>query len=429
MTSTPPLHLFIVAGEESGDAHAAAFLPALWKERPSLKISAMGGKHLKAAGAELIYDLTELSLVGVSAVLRHAKKIYQAWKIITRYLKETKPDLVILVDYPGFNLRLAKYAKKELGLRTLYYIAPQLWAWKANRIQTMAACIDTVAVIFPFEKAIYEKAKIPVHYVGNPLVEKIEAFSKANVSLDMEKLQLPSDKQLIALLPGSRISEIKRHLPLFIDTIQELLKIRQDLHFIMPLAKNLDRQKIEKYFKKRGIPLEVTLPSQKLKDISPLHYNQKRSEDKNHRGVLHNLEPCSKLPLSIVEGQALEVLSAADFAVVASGTASLEASLLLTPLCVVYQSSFLNEVLAGFFIKVKYLSLSNILSNKMIVPELLQYDCSAQALTQLIQSFLDNAGFKTSLINHLSVLKAKLSTTKSEKTIEALISEKLEALS
>lgn len=162
----------IIAGEESGDVHASVLIRQLKATYPDIEISGIGGQHMQEAGAQIISDLARFGVTGLTAVIRHLNVIRKAFIAIKKHLNQQKPDLLILVDYPGFNLRLAKYAKQKLGLKIVYYISPQIWAWKANRIHLIKKCVDQMAVILPFEKALYEKAQVPVNFVGHPLVEK-----------------------------------------------------------------------------------------------------------------------------------------------------------------------------------------------------------------------------------------------------------------
>ena len=165
--------IVIVAGEESGDLHAASFVRQLKENNPGLHLSGIGGQHMQNAGVHLISDLARFGVTGLSEVIRHLRVIRRAFKDIKAHLIATKPDLLVLVDYPGFNLRLAKFAKHTLGIKVLYYISPQIWAWKAGRIHTIRDCVDQMAVILPFEKNIYEAAGVPVSFVGHPLVSQI----------------------------------------------------------------------------------------------------------------------------------------------------------------------------------------------------------------------------------------------------------------
>ena len=370
-------HVVIIAGEESGDRHAATLIKQLRATDSAIRISGIGGQHMQEAGAYLVADLARYGVTGVTEVIRHLKIIRQAFRAIQAHLKTTKPDLLILVDYPGFNLRLAKYAKQQLNLRILYYISPQIWAWKAKRIQLIQSCVDQMAVIFPFEKTLYEKAQVPVHFVGHPLLEKL-ASAKDCLS-SRKHLALPEAAPIIALLPGSRHNELRRHMPVLRDTAIQLLQKNPQLQFIIPVAQTLSLHEVNAYFKD------------------------------------------THLPIHFIEGQALTCMAAADFVIVASGTASLECALLKKPMCIVYKSSFLTYLLASKLIKVKFLGLCNLLMQKMIVPEFLQYDCHPEKLSHYINQFLADEQQQQQMQHQLQCLTQSLGAEKSDCSLLELV--------
>jgi lipid-A-disaccharide synthase len=368
--------LVIVAGEESGDFHAASLVRQLVAENQSLAISGIGGRHMKEAGVHLISDLARFGTTGLSGIIRHARVIYKAFKAIKIHLQENKPDLLILVDFPGFNLRLAKFAK-QLGIRILYYIGPQIWAWKANRIETIRAYIDRMAVILPFEKEIYQRASVPVSFVGHPLVAKISPGG--DIINARKKLDLPVDKRLIAMLPGSRANEIERHMPVLLATAEMLCQQCDDLHFVIPIAGTLDPPLVEDYFSN------------------------------------------SKVKISFIHGKAIEVVACSDCAVVASGTASLESALLEKPMCIIYKASLLTTIIVFKVIRVKYLGLCNLLQNAMVVPELLLYDCNPKELTRTILELLNDKEVSARMLRRLQHLKFLLSSQQADCSIVDLV--------
>lgn len=377
-----PKRIVIIAGEESGDLHAAHLVTKLLSENPTLQISGIGGRHMQNAGVELVSDLARFGVTGISEVLRHAFVIKKAFTAIKAHLKAIKPDLLILVDYPGFNLRLARFAKQELGLRVLYYISPQIWAWKAKRINIIQACVDRMAVILPFEKQIYQKANVPVSFVGHPLVNKIPDYE--NLDHIRIELGLPTDKQLVALLPGSRRNEIEKHMPVLVETVKLLSAKIADLHFVIPIAGTLEPDRIKKYFSK------------------------------------------STAAISFISGQSIKVTACSDAVVVASGTASLECALLLKPMCIIYKTSTLTYLAATRLIKVKYLGLCNLLQNKMIAPELLQHDCNPHELAKTVTGLLKDNDTSQQMIMQLTELKRSLSAEESDCSIEELVQRELD---
>lgn len=379
----PAKRIVIIAGEESGDVHASVLIKQLKATYPDIKISGIGGRHMEEAGAELISDLARFGVTGFTEVIRHLKVIRKAFQAIKKHLREQKPDLLILVDYPGFNLRLAKYAKQKLGIKTLYYISPQIWAWKAKRIHLIKECIDMMAVIFPFEKNLYENAQVPVRFVGHPLVEKITSID--DIVSQRKVLNLTLDAKIVALLPGSRDNEIERHMPVLRDTAKLLHQRYPDIQFLIPIAGTINPEKITQYFSE------------------------------------------SLLPVTFVREQALSCMAAANFVIVASGTASLECALLEKPMCIIYKSSFITYLLAAKLIKVKFLGLCNLLANRMIVPEFLQYDCNPHALIKYINQFFNNPTQPKKMVNQLVTLKHSLSHEKSDSTLfNLVVSELLE---
>lgn len=374
-------HVVIIAGEESGDLHAAVLINQLKIRQPGIKITGIGGKHMEAAGALLISDLARFGVTGITEVIKHLNVIRKAFAAIKKHLQENKPDLLILVDYPGFNLRLAQYAKRELGIKILYYISPQIWAWKAKRIHLIKECIDQMAVILPFEKALYQEAGVPVHFVGHPLVEQIPTAFDAKAK--RAELNLPAEGPLIALLPGSRKNEIERHMPVLRDTLILLHQRHPEMHFVLPIAGTINPKQIKRY--------------------------------------------CSglNLPIHFIAGKSLDCMAAADFVIVASGTASLECALLEKPMCIIYKSSFITYVAALKLIKVRYLGLCNLLSNTMMVPEFLQDDCNAIELVNYISSFRNDVNQPQKMMRQLIMLKDSLSGKKSDCTLIDLVEKEL----
>lgn len=374
-------HIVIVAGEESGDQHAATFVRQLQLTHPQFKFTGIGGQHMQDAGVELVSDLARYGVTGLSEVLRHVKKIRHAFVQLSQHLQHTRPDLLILVDCPGFNLRVAKFAKETLNLRVLYYISPQIWAWKAARIHSIRRYVDKMAVILPFEKAIYEQGNVPVAFVGHPLVERMQI--EGSVAEIKDRLGIPQNKLILALLPGSRHNEIKRLLPIFQKVAHNLLRSYPNLHIVIPIARSLSQQDIKAFFDPSG------------------------------------------LPITWIDQQAIQAVYCSDAVLVASGTASLECALLTKPMGIVYKASLLTYIIATQCIRVKYLGLCNLLQNKMIVPEFLQYDCSAAELTRFLQDLLADPAQSQRMIARLQTLKQSLSAQTADLSMPELILEEL----
>lgn len=379
-----PKHIVIIAGEESGDRHAADLVNALATANPNLQFSGMGGKHMQEAGVNIITNIARFGITGITAIIRHIWVIKKTFALIKTYLRTTQPDLLILVDCPGFNIPIAKFAKRHLKIRIIYYISPQIWAWKAKRIHTLRACIDHMAVIFPFEKEIYQKAGVPVSFVGHPLVKRVKLSD--DLLTIKQTLHLPLDKKLIALLPGSRRNEIEKHLPVMRKTAENLSAKYNDLHFVIPIAQTINPSLIHHYFTN------------------------------------------SSVKISFIKGNALNVLACSECVIVASGTASLECALMQKPMCIIYKGSFLSYLVAAKVIKVRYLGLCNLLQNKMIVPELLQYDCNAKELTRLLEELIYNKHVQSQLTNRLAYLKQSLSNDYADCSMVEVVQHELNQL-
>ncbi len=378
----PTKHIVIVAGEESGDQHAATFVKRLKQSHPELEFSGIGGQHMQAAGVTLISDLARYGVAGLSEILQHARKIRKAFVLIKHHLNFCKPQLLILVDYPGFNLRLAKYAKKVLNIRILYYISPQIWAWKAKRIDHIKKYVDKMAVILPFEKMLYQRAGVPVAFVGHPLMQRM-AVEESVKELKLN-LGIPSDKVILAILPGSRDHEIKRLLPVFIPVLRNLIQTYPNLHIVMPVARSLSQS------------------------------------------AILNVADLTSLPITLIDQQAIPTVYCSDFVIVASGTASLECALLTKPMCIVYKVSLLTYIFAVMCIKIKYLGLCNVLQNKMIVPELLQYDCSVKELTDVMLDLMSHPEKSQRMMARLQTLKQSLAAQQADISLPDLIVQELQ---
>lgn len=375
-----PEKIVIVAGEESGDLHAANLVRQLFAWDSSLQITGIGGKHLQEAGVELVSDLARFGVTGFSEVIRHARVIRKAFVNIKLHLQATRPKLLILVDYPGFNLRLAKFARTLPDLRIVYYISPQIWAWKAKRIETIRSSVDKMAVILPFEKILYQKAGIPVSFVGHPLTRQLPHFQ--DLKRSGKQQGLPWNKKIIAILPGSRKNEIIKHMPVLVKTITNLLALQDNLHFVLPIAKTLDPDLVKSYF----------------------------SNTEN---------------ITFFNGKALEAAACSDCIVVASGTASLECALLEKPMCIIYKVSLLSYVIAKKLIKIKYLGLCNLLENKMIVPELLQQDFNPRELTRMVLELLNDQELRDRMVCSLEKVKLSLSASQADSSIAELVKKEI----
>ena len=354
-----PKHIVIITGEPSGDMRGAGVVRALKKMDPTLLCSGIGGSHMKTAGVECFDNIDNLAVMGFTDVIKHYSRIRTVFNNAFSFIKQTRPDAVIFIDYPSFNLKLAQKVKK-LGLKTLYYISPKVWAWKEHRVKTIQHCIDKMIVIFPFEKAYYEKKGVHVEFVGHPLVDEIEIKENRDTFLSRNNLDL--DKKTIGLLPGSRINEIERHLPLLLQTAKNILAKNNQCQFILFRSREIKPEIYDMIINQHAVPVTSTY-----------HYYE----------GLHATHAC----------------------IVASGTATLEVGLLQKPMAVMYKVSPLSHFIIKRFIKIPYASLVNIILNRCAVNEFLQDDATAENLTNEMLSLLTNIGKSTKMEQDLLELK------------------------
>ena len=375
-----PLSLFMVAGEASGDLHAATLIHELRRYQPSLKIEGVGGSKMQQAGAKLHFDLARYGVTGFVEVARHFVLFRQIFKNIIQQLETNPPQLLILIDYPGFNLRLAKYAKR-LHIKVLYYISPQIWAWKKNRINTIKRYVDHMAVVFPFEYTIYHEKNVPVSYVGHPSLKTVKATA---APLEVKRsLGLTKTDKLLALLPGSRANEVNRLLLPMIKAAELVVQRFSQLQVVVVLAPTIDQTLIQ-----------PTLNT-------------------------------SQLPIKIIRDQTYNVLHASDVALIASGTATLEAALLQLPMVICYKTMPITYYLARYLVKIKHIGICNIIAGKTIVPELIQQQSNptrmAQELTRLLEDEVYHQRVKLELAKVKQTLESSMPATSLAKLVVDLL--------
>jgi lipid-A-disaccharide synthase len=337
---TKPIRLMIVAGEASGDKHGAKLVRSLRALRPELQFDLFGagGDEMRAAGVDTLVDAREVAIMGALEVARALPKFIRVFRRLREAARDRRPSLVILIDWPEFNLRLARRLTRD-GNRVVYYISPQIWAWRGYRINTIKRYVEKMLVILPFEKDFYERRGVHVEYVGHPLLDSIRVTSSRHKLC--ERHHLDPAKPIIALLPGSRHSELKYILPPLLKTVQLLNQSEYQLQFILPLATTISRK-------------EILAQTDLIKN------------------------------LRTIENDTYGALAAADLAIVASGTATLEAAIIGTPLIIVYRASSLNWRVFWPLIKVPFVGMPNLVAGRQIAPELLQDDLNPQCLSSMI---------------------------------------------
>ncbi|OGW85848.1 MAG: lipid-A-disaccharide synthase [Omnitrophica bacterium RIFCSPLOWO2_01_FULL_45_10] len=357
--------ILIVAGEPSGDLHASNLIKNLRSIETNLHFLGIGGSLSKSEGVEIVYDISELAVIGATDVLKKIFSIRKAYNTLLERISKTRPDLAILIDYPGFNLRLARALKKR-KIPILYYISPQVWAWGRNRIKTISECVDKMLVFFRFEEELYRKSGIDVEFVGHPLLDTVKA-TEAKDSV-LRKYNLAENALTIVLLPGSRAMEVRTLLP------------------IMARAAEIMKERLGR----------VQFAIAKHPDL----------ESKLYEGLLKN----SKIDFHIVESDTYNMLGASDFALVASGTATLETAIMGTPLLITYKVNLINFILYKLVSRTRFLGLINVIAGKEIAPELLQFDATPEKIAQKAVEFLTDTNRIISMKDELKKLRSSLGT-------------------
>lgn len=357
--------IMIIAGEASGDLHGASLANELKLLIPGVELIGMGGSYMQQAGVKLLADISHISVCGFVEIIRYLPKIYSLFKLIKQQIVEQHPDLLILIDYPTFNLKLAKIAKK-LQTKVLYYISPQIWAWHTSRIKKMQQNIAMMGVIFPFEVDFYRKHAVPVKYVGHPLVGKVMA---AKTREDIKALHgIREDTKVIGLLPGSRKNEIQYILPTLIATAELLNSERPSIQFVLPLAETVKKADLQ------------SLLSQ------------------------------SKVAIKVISEERYSVMSMCDAVVAASGTVTLELSLLCIPMVIVYKANYLSFAIAKRLVKIPYVGLCNIIAGKKIAEELLQEHATPEKIKAELLKIIEDDQYREQHKRELTKVTQKLST-------------------
>ena len=355
--------ILIVAGEPSGDLHASNLVKDLKALDPDLKFFGLGGKMSKEAGVDTIFDISKLALVGLVEVWKNIFTVGKVYKGLLDKIDAEKPDLAILVDYPGFNLRLAKELKKR-SIPVVYYISPQVWAWGRDRVNIIKRCVTKIVVFFKFEEELYKTYSIDAEFAGHPLLDTVKVSRSRSDTLKAHGLA--EGKTTIALLPGSRALEINTLLPVMVRSAKLINERMKNTQFI-----------IAKY---SGLPMDMY-----KKIIGP-----------------------SGLDIKIAESDAYNVVGSADFAIVTSGTATLETAIIGTPLVIVYKANLLTYLVYKFVATIPFLGIVNIIAGKEIAPEMLQYDATPENISSTVVSILSDPGKLKEMKEGLAGVKSSL---------------------
>lgn len=352
-------HIFISAGESSGDLLGANLARALLQKNPSLQLTGMGGERMKNAGVSIQFNSEKLAVVGLSEVLTNLPSILSTWHAIKKYLKNTKPDLVILIDFPDTHFRIMKYAKK-LNIPVLYYVSPQIWAWRSGRIKQIKKYVDHMAVLFSFEEKIYRDTSVPVTFVGHPLGDLVRSSMSRDKAYDFFKLD--AKHPIVALFPGSRNSELKNNLAVILDSVSKIQEQKPDTQFVLVLADHFN-------------PDEIKLP--------------------------HDIK--------VVKNNLYDLLQITTAAISVSGTVTLEIALMHVPLCVIYKLSPITFFIAKKLIKIKNIALCNIVSEKVIAKEFIQNDANSELISAEILKLLSDENYYKKMKSQFDDIKNRIS--------------------
>lgn len=351
------------AGEASGDQHAAHMFLELRKQFPAIRGIGMGGNKMRQSGIDIRFDSSGIGVIGLIEVLKHYGEIRAALRQMKNLIAIEKPDLLVCVDYKEFNLKLAQFAKRQ-GIKVLFYVSPQVWAWRPKRVRTYGKAIDMMAVIFPFETAYYEAQNVPVRYVGHPSVDKVHPLRSKEQ--DYALFGLAADKPVVGILPGSRANEIKRMLPVMLQAAEKLAENHPGVQFLLPQADSVS--------------------------------------DELLRG---HLEKCP-LPVKVIKQQAYDVIQCCQAVMTTSGTASLEIALLGVPMVICYRLSPLTYWLGKQLVKIPFIGLPNIIAGKPVAKELIQDAVSAESLSAEIDRILTDQAYRNGSLKGLGQVKAML---------------------
>jgi len=351
----------IIAGEASGDMHGAHLVEAMLDMHPNLDFFGIGGHRLKEVGVEILVDNARLAVVGVSEALAKLKVLFHALRRAKAELRRRRPDLLIVIDFPDFNLHVAATAKK-MGIPVLYYISPQIWAWRTGRIKKIKKVVDHMVVIFPFESDFYGKWNVPVTFVGHPLLDAGTAVKPTD-----SKIVTP-ERIVVGLLPGSRNEEVARLLPTMMDAAEIVSREFPNTLFPIPVASSVDRRLVESVVKK------------------------------------------GRAEFVIITDGPQDVFEQATLLITASGTVTLEAALAGTPMIIVYKVSAMSYWLGKRLIRVKHIGLANLVAGKEIVPELIQDEASAERIALLASSLLKDGYALSEMRRELAGVARRLGT-------------------
>lgn len=355
--------VMLSAGEASGDLHGAGIAAALKTLQPDIRLFGMGGEGMRAAGVEILYDIADYSVMGFVEVVKNLPRLFKLRDNLAAIMEQEKPDILVIIDYPDFNLRLAKCAK-ALGIPVFSFIPPSAWAWRKGRAKSVAKLADKIAAIFPFEMDVYQKAGADIAFVGNPLVDLVKPSMTKEAAYQF--FQADAKAPIVLLLPGSRKQEIASLLPVMLKSAEKIAMQKPNCQFFLPVAS--------------------TIPQEMLQNIIDQH----------------------NVKVKLTETNTYDLMYIADAAIAASGTVTLEAALLNLPVVVVYKMAALTYFIGKILVKIPHISLPNIIAAKEIIPELLQSAVNAERITDEVLQLCKENPHSATVRKELAAVKEKL---------------------
>jgi lipid-A-disaccharide synthase len=361
--ATSPVGIAIVAGEASGDLHGARLFEALRQREPRLSFTGMGGNGMRAAGVRLLADAGETAVVGIAELWEKRRALRAALLTLRAHLAAARPALLICVDFPDFNLLLARTAHR-LGIPVCYFISPQIWAWRSGRIRTIRRLVRKMLVLFPFEEALYRAAGVDVAFVGHPLLDTLADVPKRDAC--RARIAIAETARAVALLPGSRTAEVRRHLPILLGAAAKIREAEPDVTLLVGLTEATDRQAVAAAAATAGVQVRV------------------------------------------IQGRTPEVMRAADFILAVSGTVTLEAAILGTPMLITYRVGVVSSWLVRMLVRVRFAGLPNLIAGEAIVPELLQRDATPERLAAAALEVMRSAPRQAAMREALAEVRRRL---------------------
>jgi lipid-A-disaccharide synthase len=373
------LRIGIVVGEASGDLLGAKLIKEMKEKYSDIEVVGIGGRHLMENGCQSLFNMERLSVMGIFEIFGRLIELLSIRKKLTKYFIDNPPDVFIGIDAPEFNLTLEEKLRSK-GIKTVHYVSPSVWAWRGYRIKKISRAVDLMLVLFPFELAYYGKNNIKAKFVGHPLANQLNKTPDNKGA--REALGLPRDKTIIALMPGSRKSELNQHSLIFLETAVRCHERHENLHFVTNMVDEQAREIFSKAIN----------------------------------------DTCPDLPISIFMDDSRRVMQASDLLLLASGTITLEAMLLKKPMVVAYKLSWFSYQIASRLIHIPYAALPNLLAGKLLVPECLQYDCTPEKLSTELSTWLNNESAVEKLKHEFDVIHQGMVQQKNHSAVDEVIS-------